>query len=153
MVTDKPKKITTSDLRKRTRSNGKYYIDKKELMDEFVKSKEQGKMTNKFGEMVMLMAKKLGNSSRFCGYTYIDDMEATAIMHVCRSWQSYDPEKSPQIFSYYTQCIWNTFLQILKTEKKQRNVRDAIMLSVGLNPSDTFLDDNRQKTEDNKDET
>ncbi len=43
-------------------------------------------------------------------------------------------------FAFYTQCIKNSFIQFLKLEQYQRDVRDKILVKQGLSPSHGYID-------------
>ena len=59
-------------------------------------------------------------------------------MNLVKSWKSFNPEKSQNPFAYFTSCIHNSFLQYLNQERKHRNIRDALLIEHGLDPSYTY---------------
>lgn len=75
------------------------------------------------------------------GNSYNEDMQGYAMMMLVRTWKSFDPEKSQNPFAFFTQCIKNSFIQLLNQEKKQRSLRDTMLVSSGLCPSHTFTND------------
>lgn len=135
---DKPE---TTETKKKTikkpstRRRGKFYIDRKLLFIEVIKSKESDEMSPELTRMLMLLVSKFAASANFRGYTYIDDMQSYAILMLVRTWRSFNPEKSDNPFGFYTQCISHSFKQYLNQEKKHRNIRDALMVKNGLTPS------------------
>ena len=68
-------------------------------------------------------------------------MEAYALYMVCRTWKSFNPEKSNNPFAFFTQCIKHSFYQFLNKEKRQRDIRDELLVYSGMNPSNTYLAD------------
>ena len=124
------------------------YITKAELLKEVIISKQKGKMSNELARMLMLLTSKYAKSSNFARYTFNEDMQAFALMMLVRTWNSFDPTKSENPFAFFTQCIKNSFIQFLNTEKRQRNIRDELLVDQGLTPSYTYLaehSDNNQE--------
>jgi len=127
------------------------YLSNKELLIEFKKSKEQGQMTDKFAHMLQLLVYRISKKGNFVNYTYLDDMRSYAIVMLMNTWDRFDPEKSdkPNPFAYYTTCIQNSYIQILNQEKRQRTIRDELMVKQGLTPSFSYQDEHKstQNTE------
>lgn len=107
-------------------------------MEEVLKSRERGQMTNAFVIMLQMIAERLGRKGKYANYTFLVDMKAFAMMNLVKSWRSFNPEKSNNPFAYFTSCINNSFLQYLNNERKHRNIRDALLVEHGLDPSYTF---------------
>lgn len=116
----------------------KKYLNNKDLLIEIKKSKEQGRMTNELAKMLQLLCHRYGSKGNYINYTYNEDMQAYAMMMLCKTWASFDAEKSNNPFAFYTQCIKHSFSQFLNSEKKQRDIRDAVLVENGLNPSFTY---------------
>jgi DNA-directed RNA polymerase specialized sigma24 family protein len=83
-----------------------------------------------------------GGKIYITGNTYNDDMQAYAMMMLVRTWKSFDLNKSNNPFAFFTQCIKNSFKQYLNLEKRQRTIRDLLLVDQGLNPSYGFQDEN-----------
>lgn len=75
------------------------------------------------------------------GNSYNEDMQAYAMLMLVRTWNSFDLTKSNNPFAFFTQCIKNSFIQYLNQEKRQRTVRDLLLVDQGLNPSFGFIED------------
>ena len=69
------------------------------------------------------------------GNTYNEDMQSYAILSLVKTWNNFNPQKSENPFAFFTQCIKHSFIQYLKMEKKQRTLRDEILVNNGLTPS------------------
>ena len=123
---------------RKPRKRGQYYIDRKELLAEVIASKEAGRMSDRLAAMLSLLTEKYAKKANFARYTYNEDMRGYARMMLVKSWQAFKPEKSDNPFAFYTQCIKNSFKQFLNQEKKQRNIRDELLVDKGLNPSYTY---------------
>jgi len=117
------------------------YIKNKDLLAEVIICKEKGEMSDKLARMLQLLTAKYGRSAQFGGYTFNDDMQAYALMMLCKTWISFKPERSDNAFAYYTQSIKNSFKQFLNREKVQRVVRDELLVNKGLNPSFTYTNE------------
>jgi len=114
------------------------YIKNKDLLAEVIVCKKEGVMSVKLATMLQLLTSRYGRSSQFCGYTFNEDMQAYAMMMLCKTWNGFNPERSNNPFAYYTQCIKSSFKQFLNREKVQRVVRDELLVNQGLNPSFTY---------------
>lgn len=131
------------------------YLNNKELLIAVRESKEMGKMSNRLATMLTLLCAKYASKGNWVNYTYNDDMQAYALLMLVRTWNSFDLTKSSNPFAFYTQCIKNSFTQYLNQEKRQRTIRDLLLVDQGLNPSFGFGDgdDNSDQhfTEDEQD--
>lgn len=116
------------------------YLTNKELLAEVINAKSKGVMTNKLASMLMMLTRKYAKKGNFVNYTYNEDMVSYALMMLVRTWNSFNPEKSSNPFAFYTQCIKNSFVQYLNQEKRQRNIRDALLIDQGMNPSYGYND-------------
>lgn len=114
------------------------YVTNKALLAEFKLSMEKGEMSNELARMVMLICERYARRGCYVNYTYNDDLQSFALMNLVKSWKSFNPEKSQNPFAYFTSCIHNSFLQYLNQERKHRNIRDALLIEHGLDPSHTY---------------
>jgi hypothetical protein len=86
--------------------------------------------TNRLGEIVVLTVDRVATQTKFRHYTYLDDMKAEAIYQSIKGITKFDLSKTNEAgqksssFSYLTQIITNAFRQILKKEKKNREIKD-----------------------------
>lgn len=98
-------------------------------------SKDHGNLTNKLAKMFMMMCEKYAMKYNWRGYTYNDEMKASAILQLTYVGLRFNEAKSANPFAYYTAAITNSFCRVLNTEKKNQNIRDDILELNGLNPS------------------
>ena len=119
----------------------KKYLTNKNLMAEVIACKETGIMSDKLAKMFMMLVEKYGRKSNFYGYTYNEDMQAYALMELVKRWQGFDPERSNNPFAFYTQAIKNSFYQMLNKEKRQRDIRDELLIDKGYEPSFKYSND------------
>ena len=132
---------------KRARKKSTNYLNNNDLLAETVKSLDQGAMTDKLAHMLMTLVERYGKKGNFANYTYNDDMQAYALMMLVRTWQSFKPDRSRNAFAFFTQCVKNSFIQYLNQERRQRDIRDEMLVSSGLSPSHTYTLANEQSRE------
>lgn len=118
------------------------YLNNADILKQVKLSKEQGRMTNELAKMLMLLCQRYASKGSLAGYTYNEDMQAFALMSLCKTWATFDSDRGTNPFAYYTQCIKNSFNMFLGAEKKQRIIRDTIMVANGLTPSYTYQIEN-----------
>lgn len=126
------------------------YLNNKDLMAEVLKSKEQDAMTDKLAHMLQTLAARYGKKGNFANYTYNEDMQAYAMLMLVKTWRSFNPEKSQNPFAFFTQCIKNSFIQYLNQERRQRDVRDVLLVDKGLSPSYTFQMEHEARMKEHK---
>jgi len=119
-----------------------FYLNNKDLLPEVITSKAKGEMTPTLAKMLMLLCSNYAKKGNFVNYSYNEDMQAYALMMLVRTWKSFDPAKSNNPFAFFTQCIKHSFIQYLNHEKRQRDVRDALLVDQGFNPSFGYDDGN-----------
>ena len=86
-----------------------HYVNADDLRREISLSKEKGELTTEAVKMLRAMA---DGASKKLKYKYEEDREdciAFAMMDIIKYWRGYDPEKSKNVFAYYTQMIKNGF--------------------------------------------
>lgn len=119
------------------------YLSNKNLLTQIHISLKNGKPTNEYINMWILLINQYASKSNFNGYTYLEDMKQEALLNLYRTWDRFDPNRSDNPFAYITQCVYTSFLQYIKKEKKHQILRDTIMSYNGLNGSTSFQLDNQ----------
>lgn len=147
-VVKNAKKKTKSPVIKKPRKVN--YLNNKDLLKEVLLSKEQEKMSDRLAHMLQTLCSRYGRRGNFANYTYNEDMQAYAMMMLVRTWKSFNPEKSNNPFAFFTQCIKNSFIQFLNSEKRHRTLRDELMVNQGLNPSFTYQLEHESRTEEKR---
>lgn len=120
------------------------YLNNKSLLAEVMESKRKGKMTDKLAKMLMLLTSRYAKKGNFANYSYNEDMVGYAMLMLVKTWDSFDPNKSDNPFAFFTQCIKNSFIQYLNQEKRQRNIRDELLVDVGMSPSHTYTNEHSE---------
>jgi hypothetical protein len=82
---------------------------------------------NYLGECILKIATKLANRPNFINYSYKDDMILDGIENCIMYFDNFDPEKSSNPFSYFTQIIYYAFLRRIDKEKKQSYIKGKLI--------------------------
>jgi DNA-directed RNA polymerase specialized sigma subunit len=119
------------------------YLKNKDLYAAVVESKEAGRMSDKLARMLQLLTERIGRKANYIGYSFNEDMQSYAMMMLVRNWSKFDHEKYTNAFAYYTQLIDSSFKQFLNKEKRQRDVRDILLVKGGLAPSFRYQEEHK----------
>jgi hypothetical protein len=76
-------------------------------------------VTSYIGECFMKIAENLSRKPNFINYPYRDEMISDGIENCLLYAYNFDPAKSSNPFSYFTQIIYYAFLRRIQKEKKQ----------------------------------
>lgn len=137
-VYKKPKSTTTKG----------HYVTNAQLLEAIAEAKKGGKLTNRLAQYLHMIAERYSFSSSFGGYSFREDMVSFALVNLCANWHKFDPEKSDNPFAFYTTAVYRSFLQYLSEEKKQRDIRDELLIDAGANPSFSYQERAAGKTSD-----
>lgn len=118
-----------------TQKKPKNYLNNADLLVEIKRSHDRGKLTEELGKMFMALVKRYSSIPRFSGYSYNDEMQSFALLTLCKVWKGFNAEKYNNPFAYFTQIVHNAFHQFDNQERRQRDIRDAILVDQGKNPS------------------
>ena len=78
----------------------------------------QPPMSEKLGEMVLLIATKLSSKWNFVRYSYREDLIGAAVLNCVRYLHMFRPDKSTNVFAYCTQICFNAMLRQIAKEKE-----------------------------------
>ena len=84
---------------------------------------EKPPVTEYIGECFLLIAERLSMRANFINYPYRDEMIGDAIENCLMYASNFDPDKSSNPFSYFTQIIYYAFLRRIQREKKQNYIK------------------------------
>jgi hypothetical protein len=115
-----------------------HYIDNKEFFAAMVEWKKdviesensdekRPPITEYIGKCFLDIAEHLSHRPNFIGYDYREEMIGDAIENCLMYAHNFDPEKSKNPFSYFTQIIYYAFLRRIEKEKKQSFVKLRLM--------------------------
>jgi hypothetical protein len=97
--------------------------------------RDHGQITNKLAKMYLMLCDRYALRYNWRGYTYKDEMIASAVLQLTYVGLRFNEAKSSNPFAYYTAAISNSFCRVLNSEKRVQNIRDDILELNGLNPS------------------
>jgi hypothetical protein len=129
--------------RKRRKNN---FIDNKEFYSAMVdykvkvdKARAQGLERKEWppipryiGKCFLDIAEHLSMRPNFSNYIYRQDMVMDAVENCVVYCYNFDPEKSKNPFSYFTQVCWYAFIRRISKEKKQIEICDKIISKSGF---------------------
>lgn len=103
-----------------------HYVNNKEFLDHIMeyKADPENHTSKEFiGKAFLDIARGVSNMYNFQNYTYKDDMISEAVLNCYIYMHNFDPDKSKNPFSYFTQIIYYAFLRYIKKEKKQLYIK------------------------------
>jgi len=84
------------------------------------------------GKCFLDIAEHLSMRPNFSNYIYRQDMVMDAVENCVVYCHNFDPEKSKNPFSYFTQVCWYAFIRRIAKEKKQIEICDKIISKSGF---------------------
>jgi hypothetical protein len=99
-------------------------------------SNPKAKIPEYLGECILKIANGLSYKANFINYSYRDDMISDGIENCIHCMSSFDPEKSSNPFSYFTQVIYFAFLRRIAKEKKQSYIRHQLVKDMSFDSFD-----------------
>ena len=132
MLTPKP--------RKRRKNN---FINNKDFYDALVnyraacvRADEAGQdrpvIPRYIGKCFLDIAEHLSMRPNFSNYMYRQDMVMDAVENCVLYCRNFDPDKSKNPFSYFTQVCWYAFIRRIGKEKRQIEICDKIIAKSGF---------------------
>ena len=136
---------SNTKMPKRRKNN---FIDNKQMFVAFVEyrklcdiAKEKGlartdpdwpRIPKYIGKCFLDIAEHLSMRPNFSNYMFRQDMVCDAIENCCIYAHNFDPEKSKNPFSYFTQVCWYAFIRRIGKEKRQIDICDKIISKSGF---------------------
>lgn len=114
------------------------------------KAKSEGadiaKIPNYIGECFMRISRGLSRRPNFAGYSYRDEMMMDGVENCVKAIMNFDPSVatrtgSVNAFSYFTQICYFAFLRRLDREKRQQEIKEALIDASDLSAFATNSDD------------
>lgn len=116
----------------------KNYLNNADMLIELKKCHEKGRLTEEMGNMFLMLTKRYASIPRFSGYSYNDEMQSFALLTLTKVWKGFDANRFNNPFAYFTQIVHNAFHQFDNQERRQRDIRDALLVDQGKNPSYSY---------------
>ena len=116
--------------------NKEFYAAMKAYISEIELAKEQGKpkprIPHYIGKCFLDIAEHLSTRPNFSNYMYRQDMVMDAVENCVVCCNRFDPTKSSNPFSYFTQVCWYAFIRRIGKEKKQIEICDKLISKSGF---------------------
>jgi len=109
---------------------------REKLLTARANSTETPRIPEYLGECILKIATGLSRKSNFINYSYKDDMILDGIENCIQCMHSFDPEKSSNPFSYFTQVIYFAFLRRIAKEKKQSYIKGKLIQDMAFESFD-----------------
>ena len=114
--------------------NINHYIDNEEFFTAmcdwkklWIEAKESDEppppITEYIGECFLKIAENLVRRPNFMNYPYKDDMIGDGVENCMLYCYNFDPDKSKNPFSYFTQIIYYAFIRRIQKEKKENYIK------------------------------
>ena len=115
-----------------------HYVNNKQLLEAITEWKEKVKdaeslgedrppVTDYIGECFLKIAQHLSFRPNFINYSYKEEMIGDGIENCLQYVNNFDPEKSKNPFSYFTQIIYYAFIRRIQKEKKQSHIKNKMI--------------------------
>mgnify|MGYP001226335360 FL=1 len=116
----------------------KHYVNNKQFLEAISAWKEKVKeaesageemppVTDYIGECFLKIAQHLSYRPNFINYTFKEEMIGDGIENCLQYVNNFNPEKSKNPFSYFTQIIYYAFIRRIQKEKKQTHTKHKII--------------------------
>lgn len=124
--------------------SNKHYVDNKEFLNQITiyresvlkaksAEKERPRVPDYIGECLFKIATHLSRKPNFANYTFREDMVLDGVENCLLYIDNFDPEKSKNPFSYFTQIIYYAFLRRIQKEKKHLYIKFKAMENEVIN--------------------
>lgn len=103
-----------------------HYAPAQDLLAEIRRSQKLRQVTPKLARMLLAIAEGYSRKPNWRGYSYREDMVASAMPFLCTAVFKFKVKKNTSAFSYLTRTAHNAFLQTLKKESKHARLNQLI---------------------------
>lgn len=107
--------------------NAKFYKEIKKWKDKIKKAEMCGEknppVTSYIGECILSISERLSRRPNFINYPFREEMIGDGVENCLMYAHNFDPDKSKNPFSYFTQIIYYAFLRRIEKEKKQAYIK------------------------------
>ena len=121
----------------RTKKKSVHYVDNAKFLEAMKEWKDQCKdaeeagdekprISNYIGECFLKIANGLSYRPNFINYSYKQEMISDGIENCLQYIHNFDPDKSKNPFSYFTQIIYYAFIRRIQKEKKQAHIKNKM---------------------------
>ena len=140
-----------TDKRKHYVDNDKFFVEMKKWKQRVIDAREVDEVdppaTEYMGECFLKISENLAWRSNFINYTFRDDLVSDGIENCLLYAHNFNPEKSKNPFSYFTQIIHHAYVRRITKEKKQMHIKYRYVERSGiLDQINTDVEDNQKNT-------
>jgi hypothetical protein len=134
--------LRKTQTKERTKAN---YIDNAEFFKEITEFQKQKKVNDNtpipesLAVYFVKIAENLSNKGNFLSYTFKDEMISDGIENCLQYLHNFNPAKSKNPFSYFTQIIFFAFVRRIKKEKKQMYIKYKAFMNSDLSEHEEIL--------------
>ena len=125
------------------KDDSKHYIDNKQFLAALVeykkevarakkKEEERPQVPDYIGDCFIKIANHLAYKSNFINYSFREDMILDAIENCLIYMDNFDPKKSSNPFSYFTQITYYAFIRRIQKEKKHLQIKYKYIESLDI---------------------
>ena len=125
------------------KDDSKHYIDNKQFLAALVEYKkevarakknneERPQVPDYIGDCFIKIANHLAYKSNFINYSFREDMILDAIENCLIYMDNFDPKKSSNPFSYFTQITYYAFIRRIQKEKKHLQIKYRYIESLDI---------------------
>jgi len=119
-------------------NNEEFLVEMTDYRNEYLKHQASNGALKKprLSESVALsfikIAQNLSNKTNFRNYTYKDEMILDGIENCVAYAHNFNPEKSKNPFSYFTQIIYYAFIRRIQKENKQTDIKRSLIRNLDI---------------------
>ena len=128
------KKAAVAKKTRKKKKNASHYVDneeffiamcawKKEVLEAADAGDPKPGATEYIGKCFLDIATHLSYRPNFIGYSYREEMISDGIENCLMYASNFDPAKSKNPFSYFTQIVYYAFVRRIQKEKKQQYIK------------------------------
>ena len=137
-------------------ANPKHYVDNEKFFKEMKKWKQRildarevedpdPPSTEYMAECFLKISENLAWRPNFINYTFRDDLVSDGIENCLLYAHNFNPEKSKNPFSYFTQIIHHAFIRRIQKEKKQMHLKYLYVERSGIMQQVSSAGEDNQK--------
>ena len=120
-----------TDKKKHYVDNDKFFLEIKKWKQRVIDAREvddpDPPSTEYMGECFLKISENLAWRPNFINYTFRDDLVSDGIENCLLYAHNFNPEKSKNPFSYFTQIIHHSYIRRITKEKKQMHIKYRII--------------------------
>ena len=106
-----------------------YYLTGKQIIDALEESHAQDQMSDTLAAHFTLLINRIATHRHFSGYSFLDEMKSHATENLVKHWRTFQHRKEGcNPFAYFTSAVRNSFIQVIKIEKRHQDLRNELAL-------------------------